>query len=194
MRKLFVSSAAILWVAVAAAQQPPQLNLMPMPAVVQSGTGRLHVQPSFSVAVEGAKDATLQRGVQRFIAELSLETGMPLKNKAPESANPSLVIHAEHGSEAVSRLGEDESYELAVTESGAKLTAPNSLGILHGLQTFLQLVGPGPDGFALPAVTIKDWPRFPWRGLLIDVGRHFIPLNVLKRNVNGMAAVKMNVC
>src|ERR1700723_3184903 len=105
MRKLFISSAIILLVAVAAAQQQPQLNVMPMPAGVQFGTGRLYVQPSFSVAVEGTRDATLERGVQRFIAELSLETGMPLKNKAPESANPSLVIHAEHGREAVSRLG-----------------------------------------------------------------------------------------
>src|ERR1700735_1284531 len=136
MRKLFVPSAAILFVAVAAAQ--PQLNLMPMPAVVQLGAGRLQHQPSFSVAVEGAKDARFQRGVQRFIAELSLETGMPLKNQAPESANPSLVIHAEHGGEAVSRLGAGEAYELAVTESGAKLTAPNSLGILPGLKTFTQ--------------------------------------------------------
>ncbi len=90
-------------------------------------------------------------------------------------------------------LGEDESYELTVTDSGAKLTAPTPLGILRGLQTFLQLVTITPTGFAAPAVTIKDQPRFPWRGLLIDVSRHFIPLDVLKRNLDGMAAVKMNV-
>jgi len=56
-----------------------------------------------------------------------------------------------------------------------------------------KLVEATPAGFAVPAVTIKDRPRFAWRGLLIDVGRHFIPLEVLKRNVDGMAAVKMNV-
>jgi hexosaminidase len=93
----------------------------------------------------------------------------------------------------VQRLGEDESYELVITESGAKLSAPSPLGILHGLQTFLQLVETTPNGFAVPVVTIKDKPRFAWRGLLIDVGRHFIPLDVLKRNLEGMAAVKMNV-
>lgn len=153
MRMLFIVSAAILFVAVAAAQSQPQLNIMPMPDVVQFEAGKLRLLPSFSVAVDGVKDATLERGVQRFVAELSREAGMPLRNKTPESVNPSLVIHAEHRSAAVSRLGDDESYELAVTESGAKLTAPNSLGILHGLQTFLQLVGPGPDGFALPAVS-----------------------------------------
>jgi hexosaminidase len=49
------------------------------------------------------------------------------------------------------------------------------------------------NGFSVPVITIKDSPRFAWRGLLIDVGRHFIPLEVLKRNLDGMAAVKMNV-
>jgi hexosaminidase len=93
----------------------------------------------------------------------------------------------------VQKLGEDESYELTIADSGAKLTAPTTLGILHGLQTFLQLAQITPAGFAAPAVAIKDQPRFPWRGLLIDVSRHFIPLAVLKRNIDGMAAVKMNV-
>src|SRR6202030_1130826 len=111
----------------------------------------------------------------------------------PADASPTLSIHADHGREPVQKLGEDESYELAITDSGAKLAAPTTLGILHGLQTFLQLVETTTNGFAAPVVTIKDQPRFPWRGLLIDVGRHFIPLDVLKRNLDGMAAVKMNV-
>jgi hexosaminidase len=64
---------------------------------------------------------------------------------------------------------------------------------MHGLQTFLQLVAITPDGFAAPAVSIQDQPRFPWRGLMIDVSRHFIPLPVLKRNLDGMEAVKINV-
>ena len=64
---------------------------------------------------------------------------------------------------------------------------------MRGLETFLQLVQITSDGFAVPAIAIQDKPRFPWRGLMIDVGRHFIPLEVLKRNLDGMAAVKMNV-
>src|SRR5262249_54536200 len=59
--------------------------------------------------------------------------------------------------------------------------------------TFLQLVDVSSDGFAAPAVTIPDRPRFPWRGLMIDVARHFAPIDVLKRNLDGMEAVKMNV-
>jgi hexosaminidase len=186
-------SAVSLLASLAAAQPQPPLKLMPMPSVVQSGTGQLAIARSFSIAVTGFRDATVERGVQRFVAQLSQETGMLLKNKMVESANPSLLIHADHGRQAVQSLGEDESYELTIGESGAKLNAPNSLGVLHGLQTFLQLVEPGINGFAVPAVTIKDQPRFAWRGLLIDVGRHFIPLSVLKRNLDGMAAVKMDV-
>src|SRR5205807_6776129 len=49
------------------------------------------------------------------------------------------------------------------------------------------------DGFAVPVITIQDKPRFAWRGLMIDVSRHFIPLGVLKRNLDGMAATKLNV-
>src|SRR5260221_11615018 len=110
-----------------------------------------------------------------------------------KSAKPTLLLHVVHGSEKAQKLSEDESYELVISQSGAKLTAPNSLGILHGLQTFLQLVEITANGFAVPVETIKDQPRFAWRGLLIDVGRHFIPLDVLKHNLDGMAAVKINV-
>jgi hexosaminidase len=164
---------------------------MPMPASVQTGSGQLPIAQSFSVAVSGTHDASLDREVQRFQALLSRQTGILFRPKA--GAGPSLTIHVDHGREAIQKLGEDESYALTVSDSGAQLNAPTPLGVIHGLQTFLQLVQITPNGFAVPAVTIKDQPRFPWRGTLIDVSRHFIPLDVLKRNLDGMAAVKMNV-
>jgi hexosaminidase len=64
---------------------------------------------------------------------------------------------------------------------------------MHGLQTLLQLVDVSQDGFAAPSVTVQDKPRFPWRGLMMDSARHFTPIDVLKRNIDGMEAVKMNV-
>jgi hexosaminidase len=134
----------------------------------------------------------LDGGVERFKDQLSRRTGLLLQKPADPS-HPTLSVHADHGSEKVLKVGEDESYELTVSASGAKLTAPNTLGVLHGLETFLQLVTITPTGFVAPAVTIHDQPRFVWRGTLIDVGRHFIPIAVLKRNIDGMAAVKMNV-
>jgi hexosaminidase len=174
------------------AQSQPQLNLMPLPATVQSGAGQLLIDQAFSVVVTGFHDASLDSGVRRFQAQLSKQTGIPFRPKAG-ATNASLQIHVDHGREQVQKLGEDESYELTVTDSGAKLTAPTPLGILHGLQTFLQLVQPSATGFSAPAVTIKDQPRFPWRGLMFDVSRHFIPIDVLKRNLDAMAAVKLNV-
>jgi hexosaminidase len=182
---LLLSQAAI-------AQATRSLNLMPIPSSVQLGSGQLPIDQSFSIAISGHRDAMVDRGMQRFIAQLSKQTGMliPVASKNKTSI---LSVNVERRSEAVEKLGEDESYQLRVTTLGATLSAPNPLGILHGLQTFLQLVKTGADGFSVPAVTINDQPRFAWRGLLIDVGRHYIPVDVLKRNIDGMAAVKMNV-
>ena len=175
----------------AVSQSQPQLNLMPIPASVQQGTGSLPIAPSFSVKLDGAHDPVLEAGVHRFEHQLSRQTGIPFQPKAGSAST--LTVRVEKPIPAILKLGEDESYQLTVTDSGAQLTAPNSLGALHGLETFLQLVRITPDGFVAPAVTIRDQPRFPWRGLLIDVSRHFIPLDVLKRNLDGMAFVKMNV-
>ena len=82
---------------------------------------------------------------------------------------------------------------LSVVPEKVELTAANPLGILRGVETLLQLVQSGAHGWIIPAVEIDDHPRFLWRGLMIDVSRHFIPLEILKRNIDGMAAVKLNV-
>jgi hexosaminidase len=178
--------------AMTAAQQPA-LNLMPVPANVQAGSGSLRVDSSFSVALSGYGEARLDRAVERFLRQLAHQTALPLSMKITKGPKASLVIQTEHASKEVQEVGEDESYVLEVSASGAKLTAPTPLGAMHGLQTFLQLVDVSPDGFAAPLVTVQDKPRFPWRGLMIDSARHFIPLEVIKRNLDGMEAVKMNV-
>jgi hexosaminidase len=190
MQRILFLNAFLLVACLGVAENQSQLNLMPMPSRVQMGVGQMGIDRSFSVAVSGIHDSSLDREVQRFVAQLSGQTGIPFR---PNVSAPKLQIHAEHKREDIQRLGEDESYELNVAESGATLAAPNPLGIVRGLETFLQLVQITPGGFAVPAVSIRDQPRFPWRGLLIDVSRHFIPLEVLKRNLDGMAAVKMNV-
>jgi hexosaminidase len=191
MRALVLVFFLSVFTSLAVPQSQPQVNLMPIPASVQPGSGQLAITQSFSVATSGVHDASLDNGVQRFVSQLSRQTGIPFRPKP--GAAPTLQIHADHGLEPVQELGEDESYQLTVSDSAAQLTAPNTLGALRGMQTFLQLATITPNGFAVPAVTIKDQPRFPWRGLLIDVSRHFIPLDVLRRNIDGMAAVKMNV-
>jgi hexosaminidase len=176
------------------ATEPPQLSLMPMPSSVQMKAGQLVIDPSFTVGISGPSDVRVQHAVARFLDGLRRQTGMPpLDTKVTDATQAKLVVHSERASKAVQELGEDESYSLEVTPAGAKLDAATPLGIMRGLETFLQLVQTTSDGFAVPAIAIQDKPRFPWRGLMIDVGRHFIPLDVLKRNLDGMAAVKLNV-
>jgi hexosaminidase len=166
---------------------------MPLPAGAQSGAGSLGVDSSFSVALTGHVEPRLERAGERFLRQLVRQTGLPLALKPAKTAKATLVIQTDHASKEIQEVGEDESYVLEVTTTGAKLTAPTPLGAMHGLQTFLQLVDVSPGGFAAPAVTIHDQPRFPWRGLMIDSARHFIPLDVIRRNLDGMEAVKMNV-
>ena len=193
MRTIFAVLMLTVFVSFSAAQ-PQQLNLMPMPASVQMKTGQLVIDASFSVGVGGRSDARLQHVVELFLDSLRRQTGMPpLDMKVTDAAQARLVVHGERANKAAQELGEDESYALDVSPGGAKLDAATPLGIMRGLQTFLQLVQTTPDGFAVPALAIQDKPRFPWRGLMIDVGRHFIPLDVVKRNLDGMAAVKLNV-
>ncbi len=175
------------------AQNTQALNLMPWPASIKGGAGSLKINGSFGLAFAGYTEARLDRAGKRFLMQLRQQTGLLIPDKPGDSAKAKLVVHTDHASKEVQELGEDESYTLEVTPSGAQLNAANPLGVLRGLQTFLQLVDASPDGFAAPAVTIKDQPRFAWRGLLIDSSRHFTPMDVLKRNLDGMEAVKLNV-
>ncbi|MHB2007509.1 MAG: beta-N-acetylhexosaminidase [Acidobacteriaceae bacterium] len=174
------------------AQAQTTLPIMPLPSHVVQGQGQFMIDGNFGIALQGYTEPRLQRAQQRFLVTLSRETGIPLWREAQFNP-PIFVIKTGGASDAVQQLGEDESYRLEISANGVKLTAPNPLGVLHGLQTFLQLVRTTPQGFSVPVVTIDDQPRFPWRGLMIDVSRHFMPVPVIERDLDGMEAVKLNV-
>src|SRR5438445_434733 len=182
----------LLYPAMTTAQQPAS-NLMPLPESAQYGTGSRKVDSTFSMAFTGYNEPRLERASERFLRQLARQTGLPLALKPSKSAKATLVIQTDHAGKEIQEVGEDESYILDVSTASARLRATTPLGAMHGLQTFLQLVDVSPDGFSVPAVTIQDKPRFPWRGLMMDSARHFIPLEVIRRNLDGMEAVKMNV-
>jgi len=173
----------------AAIQAEPVLTLMPAPAHVSMDQGKLTIDGSFGVRITGHTDRRLQDAVARFIARLSRQTGIPMAG----GARPALTIDCRAGSPDVPVLGEDESYQLEIAASGARLSAATVTGALRGLETFSQLIAPGADSFSVPALHIEDRPRFPWRGLSLDVSRHWMPLPVIQRNIDALAAVKMNV-
>lgn len=172
--------------------QTDELSIMPLPARYQVGQGEFVIDGSFGIALKGYQEPRLDRARQRFLDVLSRETGIPLWRQAVVN-QPRFVVDTLGPSAPVQRLDEDESYHLAITTTNIELKAANPLGVLHGLQTFLQLVRVTPKGFSVPVVTIDDKPRFPWRGLLIDSGHRFIPVQDVKRNLDSMEAVKMNV-
>ncbi len=196
MRKMmfsfFLSFALIGTAPAILGQSADSPALMPLPAHTTRADGQLLIDSNFHVDLQGYTEPRLVAAKTRFLHLLFRETGIPLVETAT-SGSPILIVQTAAASDPVQQLGEDESYHLEITASQAKLSAPNPLGALHGLQTFLQLVRATPQGFSVPALTIDDQPRFPWRGLMIDTGRHFMPVDVVERNLNAMEAVKLNV-
>src|SRR5713226_2291160 len=179
---------------VAAADPSTELNLMPQPAHVTMGQGKLNIDQGFSVGLSGYREPRLGRAAVRLIHHLDRKTGMPLSPfLATDESRATLEITTGHAGEAVQKLGEDESYRLEITPNRARISAPQPLGALRGMETFLQLVDADKDSYAAPAVFIEDRPRFPWRGLMLDVSRHWMPEEVVKRNIDAIAALKMNV-
>jgi hexosaminidase len=177
--------------AVAAAATPA---MMPLPVVATTGQGALSIGPAFTVALSGVADARLQGAVDRFLSRMARQTGMAMPTAKAADANHA-VLRVECAAPGPSdpTLREDESYILDVAAGGAILKSPVVAGALHGLETFLQLVAPGAGGFEVPAIHIEDRPRFAWRGLMLDSSRHWMPLEVVERNLDAMAAVKLNV-
>lgn len=194
--RLFRFLFIVVWACALSLRLPAQtddpLPVIPLPAHVARGQGQFLIDGNFGIVLDGYKEPRLQRAKQRFLDRLSQETGIPLWREA-QFNKPNFVIRTSGPSDRVQQLGENESYHLQISTDHVELTAPNPLGILHGLQTFLQLVRNTPDGFNVPVVSVDDSPRFPWRGLMIDSSRHFMPVAVIERTLNGMEAVKLNV-
>jgi len=178
------------------AQQPgpQQHNLMPAPASVTFNNDRLAIDESFKVATRGYSDARLQAALARFVKRLEGRTVLSFApGLAPDDQMTTLIVACDGPGLEIPALRENESYRLDITDRQALLSAPTVVGAIRGLETVLQLLKSDRGGYFLPGVKLQDQPRFPWRGLLIDVGRHFEPMEVLKRNLDAMAALKLNV-
>jgi hexosaminidase len=167
--------------------QASDLTLMPWPSQIDRQAGFLSLNHSPVFKVSGG-DNRVGYAVAHFLEQLNLRTG-----GIPKGDGPVITVHCDHNGQKIQKLGEEERYQLTVEPERAELKAANPLGVLRGIETLLQLVQVGEQGWVIPAVKIDDHPRFPWRGLMIDVSRHFMPVEVLKRNIDGMAAVKLDV-
>jgi hexosaminidase len=172
-----------------------QLNLMPWPQKVALSSAVFVLNKDFKINCTGNPDSRIFKGASRFLRRLDERTGLflnqPFVTKTNEFPEAQLQINCQRKGRV--GLQEDETYHLSVLSNTIIINATTDLGALHALETLSQLLQNNGTEFYFPAVEITDAPRFVWRGLMIDASRHFQPVDVIKRNLDGMAAMKMNV-
>ena len=169
-------------------------TLLPSPAHLSLHEGELPMRSDFTVGTSHFRNARLDDSILRLQQSLEQGTGSRVAHTVQAPPGPAtLSVDVDGPGEAIQSVTETESYRLTVTPAGAFIHAATVVGAMRGMQTFLQLLETTPSGYHFPAVEIDDQPRFPWRGLMMDCGRHFEPVEVIKRTLDGMAAVKLNV-
>jgi hexosaminidase len=167
--------------------------LMPLPSSIAQAQGNFTIAPNFTIAFTTPPGERLRSATDRALARLQYASGVAIAHAAVVPSAASLTITVTGPDAPVQSIDEDESYHLAITPQSITLRSPSVVGAMHGLETLLQLATYSEGHSVFPAVTIDDTPRFQWRGLMIDVARHFEPIDVIKRNLDGMALVKLNV-
>jgi hexosaminidase len=190
---LIVAASVLAGTGVSASAASVTHDLMPAPARLQWQPGVLAIDKDFRFSASGPKDPRVVSALVRLGLALQREAGLAKPPSIGSAGKGILRIEWVAAARPIPMLGEDESYTLEVDDAGGRLLAPSTLGVLRGLETFLQLVRTEAGVTAVPGVKIDDRPRFPWRGLLLDPCRRWQPPEVVKRTLDGMAAVKMNV-
>jgi hexosaminidase len=168
------------------------VDVMPQPAQAVVSPGRVALAGPLEVTTPGVSSPRLEAAINRaqgaWLVRLGRIDSLPVGGR-----HFRVVLDCKAAGAPVPTGLEDESYTLDVGAHGAELKSPTDVGALRGLETLLQLMQRDRLGWFVPLVAIKDGPRFPWRGLMIDVARHWQPIDVIKRNLDAMAAVKLNV-
>ncbi len=162
----------------------PKPSLIPLPQQLQWKQGSFALYQCKTIVV---KDKSLQQKalqLQQWLQSIGWE--MQLADKA-SNTQPHIEILLEKLTVPQQAI---EAYKLEVTASSIRLIANTSHGIFNGIQTLKQLLR---DGGIIDACSITDWPAFSWRGYMIDVGRNYMSVPLLKQQIDVMSAYKLNV-
>lgn len=175
--------------------QSENLNLMPWPQQISLGNGAFIVTSDFTINVNKKPTKRIEVATTKFLRRLSNRTGVFLKNGFAFYNNLNSIPSLNITYNAVGKLeiNQDESYKLTVSPTKISITSATDIGVIYALETLLQTLTNNKDYYYFPTLTIHDFPRFTWRGIMIDAARHFMPVEVIKRNLDAMASVKMNV-
>lgn len=174
------------------AQNAP-LPLIPQPVSVQRGSGSFNLTKSTVVAYDKPTAANVAEGLAR---KLSTPTGFAVKAQAGKTGTIQLKLNDSPDAQ----LGR-EGYTLTTGPKGVMIAANDPAGLFYGAQTLLQLLPKEIEGktaapsaaWTVPAVQITDYPRFGWRGVMLDVSRHFFGKEDVKRYIDQLARLKYNV-
>ena len=196
MKTIFVCLAAL---ALAPAAPGATLGVIPQPVSVEMQPGVFRLHPGVAiVAPPGVPEA---RQAAAYLASvIAVPTGWQLK--VSESTYPLLrrnaIVLGLSGQPAASP--HPEGYELVVTARGVRIQSSTPAGLFYGVQTLLQMLPPDIESrthraavWTVPCVHIVDYPRFAWRGLMLDVSRHFFTKQFVEQYIDRMARYKMNV-
>ena len=168
-------------------------HLLPEPKEFKILEGKFNITNKVKIRVVNPS-LNLNRYVKEFMQRLQYRSGTYFKDATLQdtvSLNE-IVINTSTIVDDIN-LGINESYEINISSNQVNIKTENNIGAYRALETLLQLTESSENGSFFTNCQIIDEPRFKWRGLLIDVCRHWIPLHILKRNIDAMASVKMNV-
>ncbi|WP_102795163.1 family 20 glycosylhydrolase [Bowmanella denitrificans] len=180
--KLILAAMLIAGISLPGLGQTSPLALMPYPAELEQQSGYFRLPTQLHLTVQNLSENRAAKLKQQLQASLGVTFG---------HSDQKLQIEIAQSTPGYPALGEDESYLLGISEDGILIQAQTELGALRGAQTLRQLAFDHQG--KLPFVHIQDSPRFPWRGLMIDSVRHFMPLEAIYRQLDGMASAKLNV-
>ncbi len=174
--------------------------IVPRPVSATAGPGRFTLGRSARIVAAPGAGAAAERPVARDLAAyLRPATGYPLPAVAGAPAAGDIVLKI-GAPAALTPAGRAEGYQLVTTASNATIVAPTAHGLYNGVQTLRQLLPPwinsatvaaGP--WTMPAVTITDYPRYPYRGIMLDIGRHYESPAAAEQLIAQVAAYKVNV-
>jgi hexosaminidase len=181
----FVALALVTTCAATVAHSQLPSRLLPIPSHASHSAGDLPLSDEWAIT-NSCQDPRAAEAVGRLLSRVARLT----QRSARRAATGTPLTIACDRSDTSSH---DEQYLLEVSRTGANLRASTPHGVLHGLVTLLQLIRPSPGGFALQLVRIDDRPAYAWRSLMIDVARHFISIETLKKQVDAMELAKLNV-